>query len=138
MVVRQLNTLAWDYKHNVRTLKPSWNTFMLARKIFTRSHETDASSRHNFRTSRRYDEAAVRTRTRRTIPSWSGKVSVTKAFGQLPRRTASSLTSTRSPTRRLREGCSHVWRSCSIGRYCFSQRAQNRLASNWTLLQDRR
>ena len=42
-----------------------------------------ASSKHSFRTSRRYSVETVRTRV--TVPSPSGKVSSTMAFGHAPR-----------------------------------------------------
>ena len=81
-----------------------------------------ALRRHSFRTSRTYVDATVFTRTRRTTLSLSGKVSVTIAFGQLPRLKSSSTIRTISPTRRLRKGCNHFGRCWS--KYSLFQQEQ--------------
>jgi len=93
---------------------------------------------HSFRTSRRYSDEAVRTRTRLTVPSPSGKVSSTMAFGHAPRFEFSPQTSTRSPTLRLRRGCNHFCRRCRSGKYSFIHRRQNKSARSCTALQERR
>jgi len=80
---------------NINTTWGRWTrsglTLMSTNEIFTRPHESDASSRHNFPTSLRCEDAAVRIRTRQIISSWSWNVSVTITFDPLPRGEAAAL-----------------------------------------------
>jgi len=87
-------------------------------------------------TARKNVELEVRTRTRLTTLSASGKTSINMALGQIPRLVISSVIKTMSPTLMLRSQTNHFWRCCKIGRYSFIHRFQNKSAKSWTERQE--
>ena len=93
---------------------------------------SSSSRRQSLRISLLKTPAALFTRTCRTTPSESGKVSRTSALGHCPRERFASFMMTKSPTLKFRLCFSHFWRSCNKGRYSLTQRAQNSFAKMCT------
>ena len=95
-------------------------------------YNSSSSRKQKLRISLLKTPVAILTRTSRTTPSESGKVSWTNALGLWPRVRFASSMMTKSPTLKFRLCFSHVWRSCNTGRYSLTQRAQNSLAKMCT------